>query len=91
MPGKMNDPDTIPEKIMESGGDAGEDEEIRASIEKDWIRVSIEKGRIKASVRKVESGSGPKKGNPSKFRTIEIQASTGKCRIRVSTGKVKSG
>ena len=52
--------------------------------------MSIGKGRIKASVRKVESGPGPKKGNPSKFRKIEIQESTGKGRIRVSTGKVKS-
>ena len=31
MPGKMNDLDTIPEKIMKSGSDAGEDEEICAS------------------------------------------------------------
>ena len=53
--------------------------------------MSIGKGRIKASVRKVESRPGPKKGNPSKFRKIEIQESTGKGRIRVSTGKVKSG
>ena len=31
MPGKMSDPGTIPEKIMNSGGDAEEDEEIRAN------------------------------------------------------------
>ena len=31
MPGKMSDPGTIPEKIMKSGGDAGEDEEIWAN------------------------------------------------------------
>ena len=31
MPGKMSDPGTIPEKIMKSGGDVGEGEEIRAS------------------------------------------------------------
>ena len=30
MPKKMSDPGTIPEKIMKSEGDAGEDEEIRA-------------------------------------------------------------
>ena len=33
MPGKMSDPGTIPEKIMKSGGDVGEDEEIRANSE----------------------------------------------------------
>ena len=53
--------------------------------------MSIGKSRITASVRKVESGRGLKKGNPSKFRKIKIQASTGKGRIRVSIGKVKSG
>ena len=31
MPGKMSDPGIMPEKIMKSGGDAGEGEEIRAS------------------------------------------------------------
>ena len=31
MPGKMSDPGTMPEKIMKFRGDAGEDEEIRAS------------------------------------------------------------
>ena len=40
MPGKMNDPDTIPEKIMKSGGDAGEDEEIRASSREGSRQVS---------------------------------------------------
>ena len=53
--------------------------------------MSTEKGRIPASAEKVESEPGPKKGYPSQFRKIEIQASTGKGRIRVSTGKVKSG
>ena len=52
--------------------------------------MSTEKGIIPVSSEKVESGPGPKKGNPSKFRKIEIQASTGKGRIRVSTGKGKS-
>ena len=52
--------------------------------------MSIGKGRITVSVEKVESGPGLKKGNPSKFRKIEIQASTEKGRIRVSTGKGKS-
>ena len=33
MPGKMSDPSTMPEKIMKSGGDAGEDEEIQANSE----------------------------------------------------------
>ena len=32
MPGNMSDPGTMPEKIMKSGGDAGEGEEIRASF-----------------------------------------------------------
>ena len=32
MPGKMSDPGTMPKKIMKSGGDAGEDEEIQASF-----------------------------------------------------------
>ena len=40
MPGKMNDPDKIPEKIMISGGDAGEDEEIRASSKEGSGQVS---------------------------------------------------
>ena len=40
MPGKMNDPDTIPEKIMKSGSDAGEDEEIRASSREGSGQVS---------------------------------------------------
>ena len=31
MPGKMSDLGTMSEKIMKSGGDAEEDEEIRAS------------------------------------------------------------
>ena len=31
MPGKMSDPSTIPEKIMKSGGDVGDGEEILAS------------------------------------------------------------
>ena len=31
MPGNMSDPGIMPEKIMKSGGDAGEGEEIRAS------------------------------------------------------------
>ena len=31
MPWKMSDPGIMPEKIMKSGGDAGEDEEIRAN------------------------------------------------------------
>ena len=31
MPGKMSDPGTISEKIVKSGGDVGEGEEIRAS------------------------------------------------------------
>ena len=31
MLGKMSYPGTMPEKIMKFGGDAGEDEEIRAS------------------------------------------------------------
>ena len=31
MPGKMSDPGTMPKKIMKSGGDAREGEEIRAS------------------------------------------------------------
>ena len=31
MLGKTSDPGTMPEKIMRSGGGAGEDEEIRAS------------------------------------------------------------
>ena len=31
MPGKISDPGIMPEKIMKSGGDAGEDEEIGAS------------------------------------------------------------
>ena len=31
MPGKMSDPGTIPKKIMKSGSDVGEDEEIRAN------------------------------------------------------------
>ena len=33
MPGKMSDLGTMPEKIMKSKGDAGEDKEIRASSE----------------------------------------------------------
>ena len=32
MPGKMSDPGTMSEKIMKSGGDAGEVEEILASL-----------------------------------------------------------
>ena len=32
MPGKMSDPGTMPKKIMKSGGDAREGEEIRASF-----------------------------------------------------------
>ena len=34
MPGKMSDPGTMQEKIMKSGGDAGEGEEIRQAPEK---------------------------------------------------------
>ena len=30
MPGKMSDLGTMPKKIMKSGGDAGEGEEVRA-------------------------------------------------------------
>ena len=33
MPRKMSDLGTMPEKIMKSGGDVGEGEEIRASSE----------------------------------------------------------
>ena len=70
MLGKMSDPSTMPEKIMKSGGDVGEGEEIWESITKGWIRVSTGKGRITASVRKVESGRVPGKGR--------IRASSGK-------------
>ena len=40
MPGKMNDPDTIPENIMKFGGDAEEDQEIRASSGEGYGQVS---------------------------------------------------
>ena len=46
MPGKMSDPGIIPEKIMKSGGDAGEDEEIRANYRE----------RSGQALKKVESG-----------------------------------
>ena len=46
MPRKMSDPGTIPEKIMKSGGDAGEDEEIRANYRE----------RSGQEPKKVESG-----------------------------------
>ena len=39
MPGKMSDSGTMPEKIMKSGGDAGEGEEIRASSEEESGQV----------------------------------------------------
>ena len=43
MPEKMSDPGTIPEKIMKSGGDVGEGEEIRESSgegsEQVWEKV----------------------------------------------------
>ena len=46
MPGKMSDPGTFPEKIMKSGGVAGEDEEIRANYRE----------RSRQAPKKVESG-----------------------------------
>ena len=46
MPGKMSDPGTFPEKIMKSGGDVGEDEEIRANYRERFGQVP----------KKVESG-----------------------------------
>ena len=44
MPGKMSDRDTIPEKIMKSGGDAREGEEIRASSREGSGQVSEKVG-----------------------------------------------
>ena len=46
MPGKMSGPGKIQEKIMKSGGDAGEDEEIRANYRE----------RSGKAPKKVESG-----------------------------------
>ena len=81
---KMSDSGTIPEKIMKFGGDAGENEEIRANHrersgqtrKKGLIRVSTGKGRIPMSAEKVESRRIPKKGsgrvpemwNPGEYR-----------------------
>ena len=44
--------------------------------------MSTEKGRIPASAEKVESGSGPKKGNPGEYREGKIRVSTGKGKSR---------
>ena len=44
MPGKMSDPSTISEKIMKSGGDVGEVEEIRASSGEGFGQVSEKVG-----------------------------------------------
>ena len=46
MPGKMSDPGIIPEKIMKYGGDAREDEEIRATYRETFGQAP----------KKVESG-----------------------------------
>ena len=40
---------------------------------------------------KVESGRVPKKGNPDEYREGKIRVSTGKGRIRESTGNRGSG
>ena len=55
---------------------------IRTSIEEGKIWVSTEKGRIRASTGNRGSGQVPEMWDPGEYR---------KCRILVSTGKVKSG
>ena len=68
MPRKMSDPGTMPEKLMKSGGDAEEDEEIQASFgegpgqapekcpgkHRRTVRASTEKGRTDRVLEKVE-------------------------------------
>ena len=57
MPGKMSDPVTMPKKIMKSGGDAREGEEIRASPREGsgqvpekvgfrWVSEKVESRRV---------------------------------------------
>ena len=45
---KMSDPGTMPKKIMKSGGDVGEGEEIRASFgEGSWqVLKKVGSGRV---------------------------------------------
>ena len=97
MSGKMSDLGTMPKKIMKSGRDAGEDEELGHDAGKDnEIRASTgegsgkapEKGRIQASTEKIESGRVPKRWNPGEYRkSRNLGEYRKRARIRASTGE----
>ena len=67
MPGKMSDPGTMPNKIMKSGGDVGEDEEIRASS-REGSRQVPEKVGSGSVPEKVESRRVLERWNPGMYR-----------------------
>ena len=68
MPGKMSDPGTIPEKIMKSEGDAGENEEI-------WANSRERSGQ---APEKVESKQVSGRWNLGQDRRRGIRASSEK-------------
>ena len=74
MLGKMSDLGTMPEKIMKSGGDVREGEEIRASSGEGSGRVPARwdpgeyRKMVRESTRKVGSGRVPKMWDPGEYR-----------------------